>query len=68
MYKDSRSSLLLLESVLETPVLMERLLEILRPPDHEQAHEKAPAQPQRKAAQRNEKLNGKARTTRNSVK
>jgi len=54
--------------VLETPVLMERLLEILRPPDHEQAHEKAPAQPQRKAARRNEKLNGKARTTRNSVK
>ena len=55
MYKDSRRSLLLLESVLETPVLMERLLELLRPQEHE---------PQRKAA----RSNGKARTTRNSVK
>jgi hypothetical protein len=33
LYKDSRRSLLLLESILETPVLMERLLEILRPAD-----------------------------------
>ena len=63
MYKDSRSSLLLLESVLETPVLMERLLEILRPQEH-QSDEKAQALPQRKAA----RSNGKARTTRNSVK
>jgi transcriptional regulator with XRE-family HTH domain len=31
LYPDSRRSLLLLEAVLETPVLMERLLEILRP-------------------------------------
>src|ERR1700735_5226319 len=31
LYQDSRRSLLLLESILETPVLMERLLEILRP-------------------------------------
>src|SRR5277367_5904985 len=31
LYPDSRRTLLLLESVLETPVLMERLLEILRP-------------------------------------
>jgi transcriptional regulator with XRE-family HTH domain len=64
MYKDSRSSLLLLESVLETPVLMERLLEILRPQQAEKEQEKAPAPSQRKAA-RNK---GKARTTRNSVK
>jgi transcriptional regulator with XRE-family HTH domain len=34
LYKDSRRSLLLLEAVLETPVLMERLLEILRPSEH----------------------------------
>jgi transcriptional regulator with XRE-family HTH domain len=34
LYQDSRRSLLLLEAVLETPVLMERLLEILRPPEH----------------------------------
>jgi transcriptional regulator with XRE-family HTH domain len=64
MYKDSRSSLLLLESVLETPVLMERLLEILRPQQAEKEQEKAPAPSQRKAA-RNK---GKTRTTRNSVK
>jgi transcriptional regulator with XRE-family HTH domain len=69
MYKDSRSSLLLLESVLETPVLMERLLEILRPQEHASAVPpervaKAHAQTQRKAA----RSNGKARTTRNSVK
>jgi len=31
LYEDSRRCLLLLESILETPVLMERLLEILRP-------------------------------------
>jgi hypothetical protein len=31
LYPDSRRTLLLLESILETPVLMERLLEILRP-------------------------------------
>jgi transcriptional regulator with XRE-family HTH domain len=31
LYEDSRRSLLLLESILETPVLMQRLLEILRP-------------------------------------
>ncbi len=31
MHTDSRRCLLLLESVLETPVLMERLLEVLRP-------------------------------------
>ena len=30
-YEDSRRSLLMLEAVLETPALMERLLEILRP-------------------------------------
>jgi transcriptional regulator with XRE-family HTH domain len=30
-YSDSRRSLLMLESVLETPALMDRLLEILRP-------------------------------------
>jgi transcriptional regulator with XRE-family HTH domain len=64
MYKDSRSSLLLLESVLETPVLMERLLEILRHQQAEKEQEKAPAPSQRKAA-RNK---GKTRTTRNSVK
>jgi hypothetical protein len=63
MYKDSRSSLLLLESVLETPVLMERLLEILRPPEHQPA-EKVHALPQRKAA----RSKRKAHTTRNSVK
>jgi transcriptional regulator with XRE-family HTH domain len=34
LYPDSRRSLLLLEAVLETPVLMDRLLEILRPQEH----------------------------------
>src|SRR6202046_4031566 len=34
LYKASRRSLLLLEVVLETPLLMYRLLEILRPPEH----------------------------------
>jgi transcriptional regulator with XRE-family HTH domain len=55
LYPDSRRSLLLLESVLETPVLMERLLEILRPSEH-QPNQEDPTKP------------GKHRTTRNSVK
>jgi transcriptional regulator with XRE-family HTH domain len=65
LYQDSRRSLLLLESILETPVLMERLLEILRPSELSKAtapqtipaaHASADAKP------------GKHRTTRNSVK
>ena len=55
LYPDSRRSLLLLESVLETPVLMERLLEILRPSEH-QSNQEDHANP------------AKHRTTRNSVK
>src|ERR1700734_561969 len=43
MYKDSRSSLLLLESVLETPVLMERLLAILRPQENPAVETTKPA-------------------------
>ena len=66
MYKDSRSSLLLLESVLETPVLMERLLEdSFYPRSTRTAHDKAHAQPQK---ERPRGAKGKARTTRNSVK
>jgi transcriptional regulator with XRE-family HTH domain len=66
MYKDSRSSLLLLESVLETPVLLERLLEILRPQEHQAvaAHVRRKGRPPGEI----KKLNGKARTTPNSVK
>jgi transcriptional regulator with XRE-family HTH domain len=55
MYPDSRRTLLLLESILETPVLMDRLLEILRPLEHA-AHTPADANAV------------KRRTTRHSVK
>jgi transcriptional regulator with XRE-family HTH domain len=57
LYKDSRRSLLLLEAVLETPVLMERLLEILRPPEHAAAETPQVSQ-----------AKGTRRTARNSVK
>jgi hypothetical protein len=54
-YEDSRRSLLLLESVLETPVLIDRLLEILRP------SEPSPKEDEKPGKQ-------KHRATRNSVK
>jgi len=57
LYKDSRRSLLLLEAVLETPVLMERLLEILRPPEYAAAETPQVSQ-----------AKGTRRTARNSVK
>jgi transcriptional regulator with XRE-family HTH domain len=63
LYPDSRRSLLLLESVLETPVLMERLLEILRPSEHAPA--KTPEANQEDHARPGQR---KHRTTRNSVK
>jgi transcriptional regulator with XRE-family HTH domain len=37
-YRDTRSSILLLESILETPSLVERLLHLLRPDTHPDAH------------------------------
>ena len=67
LYQDSRRSLLLLEAVLETPVLMERLLEILRPPEHV-----APETPQLNqevhASSHAKPGKGTRRTARNSVK
>jgi transcriptional regulator with XRE-family HTH domain len=56
LYPDSRRSLLLLEAVLETPVLMDRLLAILRPQENSAAETTKPA------------VTGKARTTRTMVK
>ena len=44
LYSDSRRSLLLLEAVLETPVLMDRLLEILRPTENPAAKTAEPAE------------------------
>jgi transcriptional regulator with XRE-family HTH domain len=62
LYQDSRRSLLLLESILETPVLMERLLEILRPSEPPAMTPPAATTPQ-------PHLNpGKRHTTRNSEK
>src|ERR1700742_420710 len=55
MYPDSRRTLLLLASILETPVLMERVLAIIRPPE-----QRAPAPAEAEPSKR--------RSTRHSVK
>ncbi len=50
LFEDSRRSLLLLESVLETPVLMDRLLEILRPQERSAKQNDKPGKPKHRAA------------------
>ena len=73
LYEDSRRCLLLLESILETPVLMERLLEILRPSEvtesRGQANSKeAIASPVKSAGTTRTSGSRKGRSRRTSVK
>jgi transcriptional regulator with XRE-family HTH domain len=63
---DSRRCLLMLESVLETPELMERLLEILRPA--EPPASQAPGVTSAKVSPRGKTAERKRKPTRNSVK